>query len=106
METENMTLDELKTINLAKAKHQLVTLPLFWLAVIFIAGWLAKPWIADAFGFVTVANAEQQATAVKELGDKFDDHIVEFRVTAAFQIESGLRKTKSYKLESFSGKNY
>ncbi len=92
MESTDVNLKSIPSIDLSQAKHQLVTVPLIWLAVIFVAGWVGKPWLADAVGFVTVAQAEQQAKAVKELGDKFDDHITEFRAGLAFQMMRGLSR--------------
>jgi hypothetical protein len=52
--------------------------------LIFVAGWVGKPWLADAVGFVTVAQAEEQAKAVAVLSTQVNAHIVEYRMDKAY----------------------
>jgi hypothetical protein len=76
--------DDVKPIDLRDVKHQLITLPFLWLAAIFVAGWLAKPWLASAMGFVTVAQAQEQAQAFTVLGEQVNAHITEYRMDKAY----------------------
>ena len=76
----------MKAINLTQAKHQLVTMPLYLVGTLFIAGWMAKPWLPDVIGFVTKAEAAEQAIAVRELGEQVTMLTTEFRMNGAYQM--------------------
>lgn len=99
----NEVIEKLRTIDLSKAAHQLVTIPGTWLAVIFLAGWIGKPWLADAVGFIPRAEADKQHKelidagdlrdrAILDIGSKVDDLALEVRVNVAFQMVSTLEE--------------
>lgn len=76
----------MKAVDLTHIKHQLVTMPIYFLAVVFIAGWIGKPWLADQIGFVTTAQAAEQADAVTELSQQVGTILVEIRMEKAFRM--------------------
>jgi hypothetical protein len=95
--------NDVKAVNLTLARHQLITMPLTWLAIIFVAGWIGKPWIAKTIGFVTVAQAEEQVKGVKAqvekqgvaigiLGGKVDNLTVEIRMGQAMTLLRNMEK--------------
>jgi hypothetical protein len=84
---EKMTLD---SIDLTKAKHQLITLPALWLCVIFVAGWTGKIWIAEAVGLTPRDEHKKDITQLKSEIDTVGQNVnvltLEIRVNWAYQM--------------------
>lgn len=89
-------IDKMESIDLSKARHQLITLPALWLCVIFVAGWTGKMWIADAVGLtpaeihkrdidMLLKQGGERDTAIKSVGTKVDGLAYELRVNWAFE---------------------
>jgi hypothetical protein len=87
----------LDSIDLTKARHQLVTLPSIWLCLIFLAGWVGKVWIAETVGVTTVEAHErdikslvikgnERDDAIKKVGDTVNTLALEIRINWAYQM--------------------
>lgn len=90
-------------------KNLWITVPVSALLCLFVAGLLAPEWVATSFRLSTKAEAQEHAQnmegeisqvkgqvsevqqSVGRLSDRFDDHVVEFRVANASAMLSALR---------------
>jgi hypothetical protein len=95
--------NEMSAIQLDKIRNHPVTMPMFWIGVIFLAGWLGRPAAVDymtADFFTQVQAAEHTQNVTKQLDSlekrqvagmgALDDHIEEYRAASAYQLERSL----------------
>lgn len=67
MVDDELNIAKLKAIDLSQARHQLVTMPLYWAAILVVIGFTAKETIADVFGLVTVSRVDHIESTLDEL---------------------------------------
>lgn len=97
-------------VNIAKLKSHPVTMPLMWVGVIFMAGWMIRPAMIAYMetDFFTKAEAAEHVDDIAQKLDKIEAkmekaearqvqqdrkieaHISEFRAATAFQMVRGL----------------
>ena len=90
---------KIEHLDLTKPVHKAVTIPVAWIAAVFIAGWFGKPWIAEVVGLQTVEAAEVVNQKIDLVSTNLNALTTEIRIDRAFVMERVIKEDLVHHLE-------